>query len=462
MRRRDFIKGLGGLSALGVLPGLGGSLAFAENAAPKRFLLLSHCHGWPYDSWRMRPSDAAQNVAQRWELSSFSESAWSQALRPLYRHRQRLNVIDGLSLASAELDLDGNRHDTGWIHAWTGAQADFSGTDTRSVSASIDQLIARSIARNDRLPSLELALNDAQETGRPVAYSPAGSRLPVETDPTRVWRRVFGPSSAPDPLTTRRQGVLGYAYREYQRLSSRVSSAQRQKLQAHFELVNGLADRLEGMASMTCEVAPGPPTGLGADYGERFDLLSDLIATAFACDATRVVSLSLGEMPTDYFGWDHLSEDVHKGLAHEIYDDPQKHAAMSDYVEVHARQVARLVDRLSEIPDVDGRSVMDNTLIVWGSDLADGWHGYQHYCPVLIGGDWHFETGQYHFWPHETPIDILTRTGYASLSGRPHQHLLVSLAQAMGMDTDQIGAGYLISQQGHVVDTRGPLQELRG
>ena len=60
MRRRDFIKGLGGLSALGVLPGLGGSLAFAENAAPKRFLLLSHCHGWPYDSWRMRPSDAAQ------------------------------------------------------------------------------------------------------------------------------------------------------------------------------------------------------------------------------------------------------------------------------------------------------------------------------------------------------------------------------------------------------------------
>ena len=262
MRRRDFIKGLGGLSALGVLPGLAGLLRL-----PKTRHQNVSCSLAIVMAGRMIRGGCAhpmllKYVAQRWELSSFSESTWSQALRPLYRHRQRLNVIDGLSLASAELDLDGNRHDTGWIHAWTGAQADFSGTDTRSVSASIDQLIARSIARNDRLPSLELALNDAQETGRPVAYSPAGSRLPVETDPTRVWRRVFGPSSAPDPLTTRRQGVLGYAYREYQRLSSRVSSAQRQKLQAHFELVNGLADRLEGMASMTCEVAPGPPTGL--------------------------------------------------------------------------------------------------------------------------------------------------------------------------------------------------------
>ena len=275
MRRRDFIKGLGGLSALGLLPGLGGSLAFAESEAPKRFLLLSHCHGWPYDSWKMHPSDTALNVAQRWELSSFGEAAWSQALRPLYRHRQRLNVIDGLSLASAELDLDGNRHDTGWIHAWTGAQADFSGTDTRSVSASIDQLIARSISRNDRLPSLELALNDAQETGRPVAYSPAGSRLPVET-----VQHVCGVVSldlectrSSDDPATRGSGIRLSQWR----LSSRVSPAQRQKLQAHFELVNGLADRIEGAqwrvrlhrTSVCC----------GRCYGERFDLLSDLIAT---------------------------------------------------------------------------------------------------------------------------------------------------------------------------------------
>ena len=460
MKRRDFLKFLGGIGALGVLPGVGTSLAMAEGDAPKRFLLLSHCHGWPYESWRMHPPGTSRDVSQKWMLESFDESEWSQALRPLYRHRQRLNVLDGLSLASAELDLDGNRHDTGWVHAWTGGKADFSGTDTRSTVASIDQIIARQISRDDRLPSLELALNDARETGRPIAYSPAGIRLPVETDPARIWSRVFGPANAPDPLAVRRQGVLGYAYQEFQRISQRVSPVHRAKLEAHFELVDGLGARLEGMANLSCESVPGIPQ-VGADYGERFDLVADLIAASLGCDATRVVSLSLGEMPTNYFGWDHLTEDVHKGLAHDIYDDPQKYQAMSDYVEVHARQVARLVDRLSEIPDVDGRSVMDNTLIVWGSELADGWHGYEHYCPVIIGGDWHFETGNYHYWPHETPIDILTRTGYASACGKPHQHLLVSLAQAMGLDVDAVGLEHLISQQGGVIDTRGPLEGLR-
>lgn len=460
MRRREFLKFLGGAGALGLMPGLGGSWAMAEGDAPKRFLLLSHCHGWPYDAWKMHPRDVALNVSQKWMLDGFDESEWSQALRPLYRHRHRLNVLDGLSLSSAELDLDGNRHDTGWIHAWTGTKADFSGTDTRSTGASIDQLIARHIARTDRLPSLELALNDARETGRPVAYTSAGIRLPVETDPARIWSRVFGPSNVPDPLAMRRQGVLGYAYREFQRISERVSSAHRAKLDAHFELVNDLGTRLEGMASLSCRTTPAMP-GVGSDYGGRFDLLTDLIGATFGCDATRVISLSLGEMPTAYFGWDHLTEDVHKGLAHDIYDDPQKYQAMSDYIEMHAQQVARLVDRLSDIPDVDGRSVMDNTLIVWGSELADGWHGYQHYCPLIIGGDWHFETGNYHYWPHETPIDILTRTGYASRSGKPHQHLLVSLAQAMGLSVEAVGLEFLISQQGGVIDTRGPLEGLR-
>ena len=49
---------------------------------------------------------------------------------------------------------------------------------------------------------------------------------------------------------------------------------------------------------------------------------------------------------------------------------------MADYLTMHMAQLARLVDKLSAMPDVDGRSVMDNTLIVSGSELANGWHGY--------------------------------------------------------------------------------------
>jgi len=213
------------------------------------------------------------------------------------------------------------------------------------------------------------------------------------------------------------------------------------------------------MANLSCGGAPELP-GAVPSYDERFDTFSELVGAAFACDVTRVVSLSLGEIPTADFGWDHLTDDVHKGLAHEIYNDPQKHQAMTDYLAMHGQQVARLVSVLENLPDTDGNSVMDNTLIVWGSELANGWHGYQHYCPVLIGGGWHFRTGRYIHRPHETPVNILTPTGYSETSGTPHQQLLVSAAQAMGLDIDHVGIKHVQSQGGVRVDCTGPLPDL--
>ena len=165
-------------------------------------------------------------------------------------------------------------------------------------------------------------------------------------------------------------------------------------------------------------------------------------------------------MPTSDFGWDHVTDDVHKGLAHGIYDSAQKHEAMTDFLTRHATQVERLVALLASLPDSDGASIMDNTLIVWGSELADGWHGYQHYCPVLIGGDWRFKTGRYLYWPHETPIEVLARDGYAAASGLPHQRMLVSVAQAMGLNTDHVGIEHVQGQTGHLVSCREPLDEL--
>ena len=185
----------------------------------------------------------------------------------------------------------------------------------------------------------------------------------------------------------------------------------------------------------------------------------------FSCDITRVVSLSLGEMPTAEFGAAAISDKVHKGIAHFIYDDAEKHAAMTDYVQYHASQVARLVSTLEAMPDAGDGSLMDNTLIAWGSELGDGWHGYRHYCPVLIGGAWAFKTGRYMYWPHETaaqmrvPSQILAG-GSTQLCGMPHQRVLVSVARAMGLEVDHVGLEHVRGQRGDFIDLRGPLDGL--
>ena len=445
--------------------GLRGRLAYAgPEDTPRRLIVISHCHGWPYESWRLRPEGA--DAAEAWsiDLTSTPESALSQPLAPLFAHRHRMLALDGLSLLSAELDVDGNRHDTGWVHAWTGDQADFSGSDTRAMGASLDQMVAGHISRSDRLPSLELSVDSSREGGRPVAYTEAGTRLPVANTTSLAWQRLFGLSANTDPLLLRQREVLAFAKSEYDALKPGLSTVQRERMGAHYEMLDRLGGRLSGLAGLSCEDMPDAPVS-GDSYGDNFDVFSELIAAAFSCDITRVVSLSLGEMPTADFGWDHFTDDIHKGIAHGVYDSEDKHQAMTDYLTLHAEQVARLVSTLEATPDTDGRSVMDNTLIVWGSELANGWHGYQHYCPMIIGGEWHFRTGRYLHWPHETRGRLLVPesidpSGYSARAGMPHQHLLVSVAQAMGMDVDSVGLSHLQGQDGDYIDCSGPLPDL--
>jgi len=465
--RRQLLR-LGGLTALGAALPDSTLRVFAQGPAPpKRLVVISHCHGWPYSEWKMRPTGKSEDAPWTLDLQSLARSEFSRPLAPLYEHRHRVLALDGLSLATAELDAGGNRHDRGWIHAWTGNNADFAARDTRSTSASLDQLVAAHIARPDRLPSLELSVDAALEAGRPIAYSLGGVRLPAESTPLRAWERVFGPASSGDAVGRRRRTTLDFAYSEYRELAPTLDAPGSARLESHFGLVERLGHRLEGLATLACD-APARPAAAFEKYDQRFDAFADIIAAAFSCDITRVVSLSLGEMPTAEFGAAAISDKVHKGIAHYIYEDAEKHAAMTDYVEYHARQVARLVSTLEAIPEVGGGSsgsMMDNTLIVWGSELGDGWHGYSHYCPVLIGGSWAFNTGRYLYWPHETPAEMrvppqILAGGSTRFSGIPHQRLLVSVARAMGLEVDHVGLTHVRGQRGDFIDVSGPLSGL--
>ena len=180
----------------------------------------------------------------------------------------------------------------------------------------------------------------ALEAGRPISYNLGGMRLPAERSPLGAWNRVLGPASSGDAVGRRRRTTLDFAWREYRELAPRFSAGERARLETHFGLVERLGHRLESLATLACE-APAPPAAEFERYDLRFDAFTDIIAAAFSCDITRVVSLSLGEMPTAEFGADHISDKVHKGIAHYIHEDPAMYGAMTDYVRHHAEQVAR-------------------------------------------------------------------------------------------------------------------------
>lgn len=450
MNRRHFLEALGlGAGALAL-----GRPAWADDTAPKRLIVISSTHGAVHAGWRTNPAGLSEDIPWSQDLVGAPESAFGPALRPLYPHRDRLLVCSGVSLTTAELDAAGDRHQAGWIHAWTGGWTDFRGSSLVATAPSLDQLVARSIARPDRLTSLELGVRG----GRPVCHAGPGQQLPLEDRPDRAFTRLFGIGSSGDPRIDARSSVLDFALDEHRRLAPRLAAPDRAKLDTHFELVRQLEVRLAGLATATCN----DPVLTGAvDHRTTFQAQAELVAAAFACDLTRVATLSLGDVPSADFGWGGVgSGDAHEAFAHAIHESPQAALAMTDYQRFQAEEVAALVRALEAVPEGNG-TLMDHTLIVWGNELGDGWHGFQRYLPVLIGGSWFFRSGRVVHWPwDEVPVSVITPTGPSAGTGMPHQRVLVSAARAMGVDVDHVGLASLDDDNGAPVDLRPTLQEL--
>ena len=132
---------------------------------------------------------------------------------------------------------------------------------------------------------------------------------------------------------------------------------------------------------------------------------------------------------------------------------------MTDYTRMHAEQLAYLIGVLESIPDEGGGSLMDSTLIVWASEMGDGWHGYDRHCCLTVGGSWHFRPGRYLHYPDDTDVEIYSGRlgGEQSTCGMPHQHLLISAANAMGVEVDSIGDSEVTNRAGNRVSLTGAL-----
>lgn len=455
LNRRHFLSALG-LGTAGIAAT--GRRALGSDAVPKRLIVLSTSHGTVYDGWKMRPGGRPDDQPWAADLGGLRAADFSRALEPLHPHRHRLQVLDGLSMTSAELDISGYRHEKGWLHAWTGAWVYFTGEDLFSTAPSIDQLVAAHVARPDRLPSLELGVHG----GRPICHAGRAQQLPIEERPQEAWARLFGLSSSADPLVRSQGSILDLALAEYEATLPTLRSVDQHRLSAHFDLVRQLERRIEGLSTATCDVGSLEAfAGTSEGYDAVWRAMAELTVAALGCDHTRVVSLSLGDLPSEEFGWGgYLSGDAHFDFAHRIADDPAAAEAMTDYTRRHAEQLAFLIDLLESTPDPDGGSLMDRTLIVWGGELGNGWHAYDDYCALTVGGGWHFTEGRYLHWPAETtPVEMLRATGGTRMSGLPHQHLLVDVVNAMGVEVDHVGVHTLDSRHGDRISVRGGLPD---
>lgn len=447
--RRTLLRGLGGLAiALPFLDAMRGSTARADMpVAGKRFIAMYTPNGvigknfWPTAG------------------SSETDFTLSPILEPLAAHKQRLLILHGIDMLSS-LSGPGDAHQKGTGQCLTGTElleGDFVGDGGASAGwaggISVDQAIANHIGADSLFRSLELgvAVQGSSVKSR-ISYRDAGQPLPPENSPYAVYERLFGDALG-DPLSierrkARRTMVLDAVAEQHHALDKRLGKDDREKLENHLLSIDAIRARLDkgtvefdGMTCRPLELGAPLDVNLVANMPTIGRLQMDLIAMAMACDLTRVATL----MWTNSVAGHVLSfvdpaiKEGHHSIAHKGDEDTVKIAQNTKISAWYAAQLAYLLDKLDDIVDIDGNSLLHNSAVLWTNEQNKGNNHSRFTMPYVVAGSagGYFDTGRYLKYFDDDDAEEESKGEPPTEIG--HNRLLVSLLNSMGVETEEFG-----------------------
>jgi hypothetical protein len=239
-------------------------------------------------------------------------------------------------------------------------------------------------------------------------------------DPLEVFNRIVGVTSAANPSgeasgeaqkrRARNQSVLDAVLENAQRTRSRLGANDQHRMDEFLESVRSVERRVTGASTglgASCgavapsvivsaeqsAVAPRQTTE-NYDKGLHADAMNDLIAMAFECDVTRVISYMLEDERSE-FTYDHVEERSFTAEASTAKGGPcpEYHAAQhmggdpfSTITWWNVGKVAELCGKLDAIEEAPGVSVLDNTVVLFAGCMQGGTHLANNLPVALVGG----------------------------------------------------------------------------
>jgi hypothetical protein len=382
------LRGLGAVIALPFLESmLPARKAHAQAAAlaPLRFGAVYVPNGCPIPHWM--PSGEAGAL----ELTPI--------LRPLEPFRDRLTVINNLSRPGGASVTDHAVSSAGWL---TGAVAKQTEAEDIQVGVSIDQVLAKQIGQETPFPSLEYATEDFSgyiggcvpgyscTYMNTISWASATAPLPMEINPRVAFERLFGRAGSPEDRLRRMredQSILDSVAEEARSLKRGIGAPDRSRLDDYLENVREIERRIHRTESRgAAELAElDAPVGIPESFEAHMGMMFDLLAVAYQADLTRVFTFMTGR---------EASQRTYPGLGmSQTHHDTSHHGQQPDKIEQHAKintyftsLFAGFLERLDAMPEGDG-SVLDNSLIVYGTGMSDGQAHNSYPLPfAAVGG----------------------------------------------------------------------------
>lgn len=418
IHRRQFLAGAGAslvmapfASLLRPRPARAGNPKVAD-----RLILFFSPNGTVHRFWR--PTGGGAQFG-------FAPGTILEALAP---HIKDLIVCDGIDFIGVD------NHEPGMANMLTG------GGTAQSVGGgmSVDQYVASQIGQGTRFPSLEFGVQTSAWGGNRqtrMSYSGPGVYVTPEDNPVAAWKRLFGglamQGGGVDKVLARRKSILDLVRSEIGDLKGRIGAADRPKLEQHLDALRKTEQGLDGGGvGMGC-TTPGAPVATDVYNYANLPAVGkaqlDLMVTALSCGLTRVASIQFAHtVAPQVLAWDPVdAREGHHELSHKNDSDAAGVAAFVRAERWFCEQFAYLLASLKKTPDpVRGGTLFDSSLVVWAKEMGDSrLHICQSVPFVLAGGaNGYLKAGQ-----------------YLKFGGAPHQRLLTSLCQGMGLMNQSFG-----------------------
>jgi hypothetical protein len=298
------------------------------------------------------------------------------------------------------------------------------GADIRN-GVSMDQVAAQRTADQTPLPSLELGVTpvaigvDAvvgytRVYGSHIAWSSPATPLARELNPRAVYERLFRASCGPQGNAAKMDTLLlDRVQGDAKRLRAQIGSADRIRLDEYMSVMRSLEERVERASGVKKTVwkarVPIDPKAVPPDnptsHQEHVQLMLDMIAIAFQSDTTRVSTFMFGNAVSNVsFRFLPGVSAGHHDVSHH-QDDPDKLRQYHLINKWHIEQYAYLLRKLKSMKEGDS-TVLDNSMILFGSALKDGNHHEMHKLPLVLAGHGggRIATGQHLLSTEDSPL----------------------------------------------------------
>lgn len=468
--RRDLLKGVtlgsGGLVLSPLVGQLAAQASGDRSSFPQRFVFVVKSSGLTpghivpenfmedyvvqkesYIAGEGYTSGAQMKDCDRFIKRSLKDAVLNDSMKSLEPFKDRLTILQGLS---GNMVTGGHMSGYGAMSCMKDMMAEtidhklamiypsvFSHLGLSTVTATMGARFADSVC----YPGISAASNS--------------KALPFHGSPTQAYQSLFGSvATGEDRKQFEAQGNLfDYLGEDVKALRGNLVGNEKEKLDHHLEAIEALQKQRQGILMMSEQIKQGKP-----DYSEKYTTMtiedrmeahSEIAAGALISGLTNVVTIRTDGLGSQYNKLGFIGGQVH-GIGH---GKTPEGAQSVDHARGLIRgfqleQVAKIASKLEKIPEGDG-TMLDNTTIIYFSDVGDKHHASNREWPYIIVGDMGGKlasAGSYIQYPHK---------------GHEGHHTIaswwLSLLHAAGKPQDGFG---MKDSNVDPESQRGPLKEL--